>query len=109
MNKLALESGYYILCFYNKENDILIITVGSGFSMKKGITKYIIKYHDEFCSLYEVINNEEKLLVKKDLSEKIRRYNLDTKAFMQTMAETLVKTVVEIHGADESFINYEEA
>jgi hypothetical protein len=107
MNEVARIGGYFV-DVSKLENDSFTIKIGKGFIKETNKDAfYIIRYDDEFCTLFEVLDGVEKQKIKRDISSEVRS-GVDPLAFMQRLKGGLIDKLCANYNIDKSYVYYEK-
>lgn len=106
MNDIARAGGYFVDVGKSKNNSFTV-KIGKGFAKSDKDTVYIIKYDNEFCTLYKIVDGKEKQEIKRDISTEIRA-GLSPSEFIENIKTGLIDKLCTNYCIDKSYVYYEE-
>lgn len=106
MNEVARMGGYFV-DVSKTENNTFGVKIGKGFTKsKKEDDLFLIKYDNEFCTLYKVIDGKENQQLKRDISSEIRA-GLSPAEFIESIKSGLINKLCANYNIDKDFVYYE--
>lgn len=106
MNEVARMGGYFV-DVSKTQNNTFSVKIGKGFTKTKNQDDvFIIKYDNEFCTLYKIIDGEEKQQLKRDISSEIRA-GLSPIEFIETIKFGLINKFCDNYNIDKDYVYYE--
>lgn len=109
MNKIGRLAGYFVdvTSVVNQEFKIL---VGRGFVGVEKDMVFLIKYDNEFCTLYEQDNNGKyNQVMRRDISTELRSKVYTPDELMTNMRFALTAAICGKYNIDKSYVYFEES